>query len=126
MTLDLFFRILEIIFGAQFLFFGLNGFFNWFAPPLPPPKAVSILEAFGQLKYLMPLIKSIEVCSGLLLVLGYYKVLALLLIAPISLNIFAFHFFVGNRKDPLSWAILFSQILLLMNQSQLISLAFSP
>lgn len=81
----------RIVLGLVFLVFGLNGFLHFIPmPPLsgPPADFMGALAATG---YMFPLIKGVEVASGLLLLLGRYVPLALTLLAPIIVNIVAFH-----------------------------------
>lgn len=81
--------------GATFFVFGLNGFLN-FIPPPPgplPEGAVAFGGALMQTGYMFPLIKGTEVLAGALLLSNRFVPLALALLAPIVINIFAFHLF---------------------------------
>ena len=81
--------------GAIFLVFGLNGFFGFL--PMPPvgEQAGAFLGALGASGYMFPLIKVTEIAAGLLLVAGRYVPLALTLLAPVVVNIVAFHLFLA-------------------------------
>lgn len=77
--------------GAIFFVFGLNGFIGFLpAPPLEGPAATFIggLAASG---YMFPWIKGTEVLVGLSLLTNRFVPLALVILAPISLNILLFH-----------------------------------
>jgi putative oxidoreductase len=81
----------RIVLGLVFFVFGLNGFLHFLPmPPMsgPPAELMGALAATG---YMFPLIKGVEVVGGLLLLLGRYVPLALTLLAPIIVNIVAFH-----------------------------------
>lgn len=79
--------------GLVFFVFGWNGFLEFL--PLPPlaPEAAAFLESLDAAPYMFPLIKSIEIATGLMFLSGRYVPLALVLLAPILVNIFAFHAF---------------------------------
>lgn len=81
--------------GLIFFVFGLNGFLNFIPPPSEPmPEgAVSLGVALMNSGYLMQFIKGTEVLCGLLLLANRFVPLALVVLAPIVLNILAFHLF---------------------------------
>jgi len=81
--------------GTIFFVFGLNGFFHFLPQPAPPPPAMAFAVALVQTGYMFPLIKGTEVLAGLLLLSGRYVPLALLLLAPIVVNILGFHLFLA-------------------------------
>lgn len=79
--------------GLMFFVFGLNGFLNFLPQPSTPmPEGA---DAFGgalmKTGYMFPLIKGTEVLVGALLLSNRFVPLALALIAPVVVNIFAFH-----------------------------------
>jgi hypothetical protein len=77
--------------GLVFSVFGLNGFLGFLPHPSVPEAAGSFLGALAATGYMFPLIKGTELLSGLLLLSGRYVPLALTLLAPIVVNIVAFH-----------------------------------
>lgn len=82
--------------GLMFFVFGLNGFLNFMPPPPPetlPADSVAFSEALVKSGYLFQLIKGTEVLVGVLLLANRFVPLALALIAPIVVNIVAFHAF---------------------------------
>lgn len=83
--------VVRIALGLVFVVFGANGFLHFLPTPPFPPEAGSFLGALAATGYMFPLIKSVEVVSGLLLLSGRWVALALLLLAPIVVNIVAFH-----------------------------------
>jgi len=83
--------------GTLFLVFGLNGFFHFLPQPAqpPPPEALAFAGALFQTGYMFPLIKGTEVFAAALLLSGRYVPFALTLLAPIVVNIVAFHVFLA-------------------------------
>jgi uncharacterized membrane protein YphA (DoxX/SURF4 family) len=85
----------RILLGFIFVFFGLNGFLHFLPqPPMsgPPANFAMALIATG---YMFPLIKGTEVIAGALLLSGRLVPLALTLLAPVIVNIVAFHAFLA-------------------------------
>lgn len=81
------------ILGLIYFVFGLNGFLQFIpAPTDPMPEAATtLMTGFIAAKYMFPFIKGTEVLGGLLLLSGFFRPVALLILAPITLNILAFH-----------------------------------
>jgi hypothetical protein len=77
--------------GLLFLVFGLNGFFHFLPNPALPPEAGAFLGALAATGYMFPLIKATEVGAALLLLSNRWVALALVLLAPVVVNIVAFH-----------------------------------
>ena len=85
----------RIVLGLGFTVFGLNGFLHFLPqPPMsgPPAEFAGALFATG---YMFPLIKGTEVVTGLLLLSGRFVPLALTVLAPVMVNILAFHAFLA-------------------------------
>jgi uncharacterized membrane protein YphA (DoxX/SURF4 family) len=83
--------IARLVLGLVFTVFGLNGFFGFLPQPPLPEEAGSFLAALGATGYLFPMIKGIEVLAGIALLSNRFVPLALILLAPIVVNIAAFH-----------------------------------
>lgn len=84
--------VARILLGIPFFVFGLNGFLNFLpAPEGMPEPAGAFLGALAATGYLLPLVKAVEVAAGLLLLVGRFVPLALLLLAPVMVNIVLFH-----------------------------------
>jgi hypothetical protein len=81
--------------GAAFTLFGLNGFLHFLPQPPAPAAAMSFGGALMATGYMFPLIKGTEVIAGLLLLGNRYVTLALALLAPVLVNILAFHAFLA-------------------------------
>lgn len=81
----------RILLGLVFFVFGLNGFLQFIPQPPLPESAGAFMGAMAATGYMFPLIKGTEVVAGLLLLGGRFVPLALVLLAPIIVNIAFFH-----------------------------------
>ena len=85
----------RLLLGAVFTVFGLNGFLH-FIPQSPPSGLVAaFVGGLGASGYFFPLLKGTEVITGLLLLSNRFVPLALTILAPIVVNIVAFHAFLA-------------------------------
>jgi hypothetical protein len=87
----------RILMGLIFLVFGLNGFLHFIPQPKTPmPEgAVAFTGALMKTGYMFPMIMGTQLLVGVLLLLNRFVPLALALIAPIIVNIIAFHVFLA-------------------------------
>jgi uncharacterized membrane protein YphA (DoxX/SURF4 family) len=85
----------RVILGLIFFVFGLNGFLHFIPQPPAPAAASAFAGALAASGYLFPLLKSVEVVAGALLLAGVFIPLALTLLAPVIVNIVAFHLFLA-------------------------------
>lgn len=82
--------------GLTFAFAGLNGFLNFMPQPTPgslPKGAMDFFVALMQTGYMLQLIAGTQLLAGALLLVNRYVPLALALLAPVIVNIVAFHAF---------------------------------
>jgi hypothetical protein len=100
--------------GLNFVVFGLNGFLDFLPHPTGPmPQgAMAFGGALMQTGYMFPLIKGTEVLAGALLLSNRFVPLALALLAPVVVNIFAFHAFLEPSGLAIAGAILMVEIYL--------------
>lgn len=105
--------IARILLGLIFLVFGLNGFLQFIPMPPLPEVAGSFLGALAATGYMFPFIKVTEIACSLSFLTGKYAALGLIILAPITLNIFMFHLILtpGLSNLILPVAILALQIL---------------
>jgi len=94
----------RILLGLIFTVFGLNGFLQFMPMPPMPDAAGAFLGAMAQTGYLFPLLKSLEVLTGLALLANRFVPLALVILAPIAANILAFHTFL-TPPNPVAYLI---------------------
>ena len=85
----------RVLLGLVFLVFGLNGFLNFIPPPATPlpDRAMAFFVAMIGTGYLLPLIAGTQALAGALLLANRFVPLALVLLAPVIVNIVAFHVF---------------------------------
>lgn len=83
--------ISALLLGMIYVVFGLNGFLNFLQQPPLPEGAMAYLGGLASAPYFFPLLKGTEVISGVLLLTGFAAPLALVILAPISIQIFLFH-----------------------------------
>jgi uncharacterized membrane protein YphA (DoxX/SURF4 family) len=102
----------RVLLGLIFLVFGLNGFLHFLPqPPMsgPPAEFAGALMATG---YMFPLLKGTEVICGALLLAGRFVPLALTVLAPIIVNIVAFHAFLAPSGLPLALVVVALELFL--------------
>ncbi len=80
------------ILGLLFFVFGLNGFLNFIpTPDNMPEEAMAFMGALAGTGYFFPVLKATETVCGLLLILGIAAPVSLVVLAPITIQIFLFH-----------------------------------
>lgn len=95
--------VLRILLGLVFFAAGLAGLFNLAPPPADlPEKLITFNNGLMATGYFMPFLKSVEVFCGLLLITGMFVPLALVILAPIVINIFFVHAFLAPEGVPLA------------------------
>lgn len=102
----------RLLIGLVFTVFGLNGFLHFLPMPPLPSEAGALLGAFVASGYLMALVKGVEVAVGLLLLANRFVPLALALIAPVVVNIVAFHAFLAPAGMALPLIVLALELFL--------------
>jgi hypothetical protein len=85
--------LVRVTLGILLIVFGSNKFLHFI--PLPPPTgaAADFMNSLGATGYIFPIVGMLEVCIGVLLLLKKWIAFALILLAPISINILLFHLF---------------------------------
>lgn len=81
----------RLLLGTVFTVFGLNGFLGFLPAPALNAEGGAFMGALAATGYMFPLIKGTEVIAGLMLLSGRLVPLALVLLAPVVVNIAAFH-----------------------------------
>ena len=77
--------------GLIYFIFGLNGFLQFIPMPPLPEQAGAFMGGLAASGYFFPVLKATEVVGGLALLSGFFAPLALVVLAPITLQIFLFH-----------------------------------
>lgn len=102
--------IVRLLLGLVFFGSGVAFFFT-----TPPPMEGPIAEFFKGMmatQYFFYLLKGTEIICGLMLLTGRFVPLALVILAPVVLNIFLVHAFIGPEGLPLAIALGIAQIYL--------------
>lgn len=93
--------------GLIFTVFGLNAFLNFLPTPPPPSEAAgAFIGALVASGYMFPLIKVTEITAGALLLANRWTPLALVVLAPIVVNIVFYHLFLAPAGSALALAVL--------------------
>lgn len=92
----------RILLGLIYVVFGLNFFFQFIPIPPPPEKMATIMGGFMATGYLLLVVKIIEISCGALLLAGKFIPLAMILLAPITINIFLIHAFAAPEGLPIA------------------------
>lgn len=98
-------RITAGLLGLVFVVFGSNFFLKFLPIPQPPEGSPAAMFLGGMfVSGMLAFIKVLEITGGVLLAIPKTRNLGLLVLGPIILNIFAFHFFFfgpASLVDPL-------------------------
>jgi len=94
----------RILLGLLFFVCGLNGFLNFIPPPSKPmpEEAMAFAGAMMKTGYFLQLVAGTQVIAGVLLLINRFVPLALVILAPVILNILAFHLFLEHSGLPLA------------------------
>ncbi|RYU90307.1 DoxX family membrane protein [Mucilaginibacter terrigena] len=91
--------IARLLLGFIFLVFGSDYFFHFIDKIVSFPdigdKANNYLGAFAATGYFFPILKSIEIVCGVLLLINRYAAFIAVVVFPITLNIFLFDAFMA-------------------------------
>lgn len=96
----------RLLLGLVFLVFGLNGFFSFMPHPPLPDAAAAFMGGLAGAGYFFPLLKATEVLCGLALLANRFVPLALTVLAPVLVNIVAFHVFLAPGGLPVALFVL--------------------
>ena len=104
------FNILSILFALMMINSGLNKFFNYIPIPADlPAEVIKDNAALMEIVWLMPLIASVEIIGGLLIVFTKTRAIGALMILPIMTGILLVHTTVSPAELPI--ALVFTAIL---------------
>jgi hypothetical protein len=112
----------RVALGLVFLVFGANFFLHFIPQPPAPPAAMAFAGALFASGYVFPLIKTLEVVAGALLLARVAVPFALVLLAPIIVNIVAFHALLAPAGLPLALFVLAAEL----HQAWVHRRAFAP
>jgi uncharacterized membrane protein YphA (DoxX/SURF4 family) len=97
----------RVVMGLLFFVTGLNGFLNFLPQSAEsmPAGALEFSVALAQTGYMLPLAMGVQLLVGALLLVNRFVPLALALLAPVVVNIFAFHVFLAPEGLPVAIAV---------------------
>ena len=106
--------IARFLMGLMFFVFGLNGFLHFIPQPKTamPEGAVAFVGALTNSGYMMAMVSGTQVIVGALLLANRFVPLALALIAPVIVNIIAFHAFLAPSGAGMGAVVLVLEIYL--------------
>ncbi len=104
--------VVRYLLGLIFVVFGLNGFLNFIPMGEMSPGAMAMMGGLAGSGYFFPMLKSLEIISGILLLTGMYVPLAIAILGPITLNIFLFHAALEPAGMPVAIVVFGGNILL--------------
>ena len=101
----------SLLFGLMFINSGLNKFFNYIPMPKDMPEnMMSVMKAFMEIGWLMPLVAVAEIAGGLLFITNKYRALGALIIFPIMIGILLTHIITEPSGLPLALVLLAIEI----------------
>jgi putative oxidoreductase len=104
--------ILRSLMGLIFVVFGSNLFLHFIPNPPEPPAAGDFFMALFKTGYFIPMLGATQMVSGVLLLTGMMVPFALVLIAPVIVNIFLFHAFLAPGGLPLGIVVVALEVIL--------------
>jgi putative oxidoreductase len=104
--------VARYLMGLLFFVFGLNGFLHFMPNPPPTAAAAQFFGALFATQYMIPLIFITQVIGGALLLLGMAVPFALVILAPVIVNIVLFHVFLSPDLIVLAIVVAAIEVLL--------------
>ncbi len=112
-------KIVRILLGIVLVVFGANKFLRFIPMETPTGSAGDFLNSLNATGYIFPIVGILEVIIGGLLLLKKWVPFALILLAPISINILLFHLFLDIPGIVVSFVVVvFNSILIYKNWLQ--------
>ncbi len=97
--------VARTLLGLVFFVFGLNGFLHFMPNPPPTPAAGAFFGALIATHYMFFLIFGAQVLGGALLLVGVAVPFALVILAPVVVNIVFFHIFLSPDLLPMALVV---------------------
>ncbi len=117
----------RILLGAAMLVFGLNKIFHFFSPPPHEGDAAkAFLGGLAGSGYFFPFLGGVEALCGAALVLGLFVPLALVVLAPVMLNIVLFHLFLDIGGIALGGLLALMQVYVMWTCRESLSTLLRP
>jgi hypothetical protein len=114
----MFTKIVRIALGLALVIFGANKLINFIPMEAPTGSAGDFMSSLNATGYIFPVLGVLEVIIGAMLLLKKWVAFALILLAPISINILLFHLFLGISGLPVAVVILLFNAILIYKHWQ--------
>ena len=102
--------VARILLGLVFFVFGLNGFLHFMPNPPPTPPAGEFFGALIKTGYMFTLVFGPQVLGGALLLINVAVPFALVILAPVIVNIIGFHLYLSPVPMQLAIALIVSAL----------------
>lgn len=106
-------KIARYILALALIFFGANGFLQFAPAPEFLPRAMEFLGALFVTGYMFPLLNIVFLLVALMLLTNKYVPFALVLLAPITLNVILFHVFLDFSSGTMGFVVALLNIYLM-------------
>lgn len=103
--------VARILLGLIFVVFSANYVLH-FIPVQVNEAGGKLMGAFVETGYMLPAVKLVEFVSGAMLLAGAWVPLALILLAPVVVNIVLFHLFLDTSGMPVTILVLVLEVFL--------------
>jgi hypothetical protein len=104
--------IARYLFGVLWIVFSLNFFFHFLPQPPPSDLGMKFLSGLMSNPVFFPFMKTIELVGGILLLANIAVPFALVILAPITVNIFLYHTIMDPGNAPLAILMLVLHVFL--------------
>jgi len=104
--------IVRTLMGLLFIFGSVVYFLNLFEPPPMEGPIKTFNEGLGASGYFFNLLKLTELVCGILLVTGFFVPLALVILAPVIINILMVHIFLDRSGLPVAAFLVLAAVFL--------------
>ena len=118
--------VARLLLGLVFLIFGLNGLLHFMPNPPEPPPAGAFFGALAGTGYMFALIFGTQIIGGALLILGVAVPFALVILAPVIVNIIAFHLFLAPAGLPVAIVVAALDVILAWHYRAVLAPLFGP
>ncbi|WP_339887080.1 DoxX family membrane protein [uncultured Flavobacterium sp.] len=105
--------IVRILLGALMVFASIAYFFDLVEAEAPTGDMATLMTGIMASKYMMPLVKSVELIAGLSLLSGKFMKVTLLALLPITINIFLIHTVTQVSDFPIAIFVLGANLFLI-------------
>ena len=95
------------------VFASIAYFFKIGEQPVPTGEMATVMSGLAATKYMLPLVKVIELIAGLSLLTGKFMKVALLVLLPVSVNIFLIQAFLAPAELGIGGFVLVANLFLI-------------